>query len=117
LHALAVFFGAAGLTVAIETPLLALLGYRTRRFILVCVLVNLASNLTLNLGLSFIGRWMWPAVIAAEIAVVIVEWAVLRLVADKGDPVPLRSKQAARLLAAVFAANLTSFLVGVIFWH
>ena len=117
MHALAIFFGAAGLTVAIETPLLALAGYRTRRFILVCILINLATNLTLNLGLSLIGRWIWPAVIAAEVTVVIIEWAVLRLVADKGDPVQWRSQQAARLLAAVFAANLTSFLVGVIFWH
>jgi len=106
-------FGAAGLTVLIETPILAIAGYRDRLFLTVCVLINLATNLTLNLGLSFVGRWDWLVLIPAECLVVVVEWAVLALVADKGLSVPLFSRCGVRLLGCVFLANLASFLLGL----
>jgi len=119
---------AAVLTVVIETPILAIAGYRSRRFILACVLVNIATNLALNLGVAIQrtywaanatlgGSHHWIVLITAEICVVVVEWAVLRLVAADGEPVPWRSRAAGRLLIFVFVANLTSFLVGVIWWR
>jgi len=106
--------GAAGLTVLIETPILAIAGYRDRLFLTVCVLINLATNLTLNLGLSFSGRWYWYVLYPAECAVVVVEWAVLALVADKGAAVRWRSRSGVRLLFFVFLANLISLLLGLI---
>lgn len=117
MHALLVFFGAAALTVVIEVPVLWLAGYRARRFILVCVLVNIATNLTLNLCLNLGGNYSWPVLLASEVAVVLVEWAVLRLVARGGDPVPWVGRAAARLFGFVLLANATSVAVGLLFWH
>jgi len=107
---------AAALTIIIETPILIVAGYRTRIFIAVCVLVNLASNLTLNMGLSLSGDWYWYALYPAEVVVVIVEWAVLRLVADKGLSIPAISWPSAKLAFFVFLANLTSFSLGMLTW-
>jgi len=108
---------AAGLTIVVETAILMVAGYRTWRFVVVCVAVNLATNLTLNVGLSFLGTSAYYAVLyPAEVAVVFVEWATLRLVADDGRSVAWRSG-GARLLLFVFIANLASFLLGVaLFW-
>jgi len=109
---------AAAVTVAVETAFLALIGYRTRLFLAVCALINLATNLTLNLGLSFVPTHAyWYVLAAAEAAVVVVEWAVLRLLADCGRCVPWRSRASARLLAWVFVANVLSFSLGpLLFW-
>jgi len=112
--ATAILFGAAILTIVIETPILFAAGYRSRRFVLVCVLINAATNLTLNLGFGLAAQRPWPALLAAEVSIVFIEWAVLRAVADGGDPVPWFSRPAARLLGFVFLANLTSFLVGFV---
>lgn len=103
---------AAGLTVVIEVAVLALAGYRASRFIVVCVLVNIATNLTLNAALSMAGTWRPGVVYPAEVAVVVVEWAVLAQVADHGASLPWRSRASARLLAFVFLANVASFLAG-----
>lgn len=42
-------FYACALTVVIETVFFAVVGYREGRFLLLCVCVNVATNLTLNL--------------------------------------------------------------------
>ena len=116
MNTLFIWAGAAALTILIETPILVVAGYRTRIFIAVCVLINLASNLTLNMGLSLTRSWYWYALYPSEVAVVIVEWAVLRLVADKGNSVPALSGASAKLLFFVFLANLTSFGLGMLMW-
>ncbi|MCL2483466.1 MAG: hypothetical protein FWF43_08670 [Propionibacteriaceae bacterium] len=107
-------FSAAVLTAVIETPILFAAGYRSRRFVLVCVLVNLATNLTLSLGFGIAGQRPWSALIPAEVAIVLIEWAVLRAVAANGDPVRWVSRPAARLFVFVLLANLTSFLIGLV---
>ena len=99
--------GAAGLTALVETGFLALVGYRRRAFVIGCVLVNLASNLTLNLGLSFSGDWFWRLLWPAEALVVVIEWFVLRLLVD-------RSASVGRLFAFVLLANLLSLGLGLI---
>jgi len=111
-----ILFGAAVLTVVIETPILWLTGYRSRRFVLVCVLISLVTNLTLNLCMSFAGGLYDALIYPAEVAVVLVEWAVLRQVAADGAPVPWLGRESARLFAFVLLANAASFLVGVMIW-
>jgi len=108
---------AAGLTIVVETLILMAAGYRTGRFVAVCVAINLVTNLTLNVGLAYVSPSAYDAVLyPAEVAVVLVEWAVLRLVADNGRTAAWRSG-GARLLLFVFIANLASFLLGVaLFW-
>ncbi|NCB50827.1 MAG: hypothetical protein EOM54_02925 [Clostridia bacterium] len=44
-------FPACALTVVIETAFLALCGFRSRAFLAICVLVNIATNLLLNISL------------------------------------------------------------------
>jgi len=108
---------AAGLTIVVETLILVAAGYRTWRFVVVCIAINLATNLTLNVGLAFLTPPTYYAVLyPAEVAVVLIEWATLRLVADDGRTARWRTG-GARLLLFVFIANLASFLLGVaLFW-
>lgn len=117
MHVLLAWLLAAALTVAIETPILFIAGYRRRTFVVACVLINIGTNLTLNVAMAFTGQWYFVVLFPAEVLVVIVEWAVLRLAANEGRCVPWHSKPAARLLGFVFLANLASFLVGVMLWH
>ncbi|MDR2973963.1 MAG: hypothetical protein LBV00_04510, partial [Propionibacteriaceae bacterium] len=110
------FFAAAALTIAVECPVLALLGYRRRLLLVVCALVNGVSNLTLNLALSFVPRAEYQAaLLAAETLVVLVEWVVLRrAILVSGQPSPTPGWSGWRLLACVALANATSFLVGAL---
>ena len=104
---------AAGLTVLIETGFMALVGYRRRVFLVVCALVNLASNLTLNLMLDLAPTtWRHGLVPILEVAVVIVEWAVLRLVVGGPKPPALTSRVSIRLGLATLATNALSFGLG-----
>jgi len=107
-----VWLAAAGLTIVVETLILVAAGYRTKTFIAVCVLINLATNLSLNLGLALLPTAAyWWALAVGEVAVVLIEWAVLRHVAD-ATPDPNR-----RLLGFVLVANAASFLLGpLLFW-
>lgn len=102
-----VYFGAAAMTVVVETLVLYGLGYRTRTFVAVCALINLITNLTLNIGLLFSGLWYQWLLYPAEILVVIVEWAVLRLVIDRDSP-----HASIRLFAAVCLANFITYMIG-----
>ena len=113
------WFGAAALTIVVETVLLVVAGYRSRRFVVVCILVNLATNLTLNVVLGVVsesGGWPWGLVGALEVVVVIVEWAVLRLVAGPGGN-PVRARASARLAGLVLLANVVSFTIGLLLYR
>ena len=109
---LLLWLGAAAVTIVVETVILAAAGYRTKRFLAVCVLINLATNLSLNLGLTLLpGVAYWAVLYPGEVAVVVIEWLVLRLVAE-----PVRMPNG-RLLGFVLAANVASFLCGpLLFW-
>ena len=62
------------LTVLIETPFLALCGYRKRDDLIIIVCANIITNLLLNLAIAIVfrgypGGWIYPmegAVVAAE---------------------------------------------------
>ena len=101
--------GAAGLTIVVETLFLYAVGYRSWLFVEVCILINLATNLTLNLGMSFAGDWYWYLLFPAEAGVVVVEWAVLKLVVDER-----RYHTGLRLFVMVFLANLITCSAGLV---
>ena len=93
------------LTILIETAFYFIVGYRSRVFLIACVLINFITNLPLNLALALIpannGRVL---LCPLEIAVVLIEWGVLRLFASKRRGLP----------ALVFFANLLSFSAGLL---
>ena len=106
----------AAMTMAVETVILFAAGYRSRLFVQVCLLVNLATNITANLGLSLLaGEAYLIVLVLTELAVVLIEWAVLRSTLPDGDKVTSRS-QSQRLLVLVFLANLVSAVCGPIFF-
>lgn len=98
---------AALLTAAIETSFLAAVGYRSPAFLRTCVFINLATNIALNLFLRALPPGIrGAAVLPCEIAVVLIEWAVLGY----------RSAGRGKLLLFVFLANLLSFSAGLLLY-
>lgn len=99
---------AALLTVAIETGFLALCGYRRWHFLLLVVLANLCTNLTLNLLiglLSFtrLAGWLWLTVYPLEAAAVVGEYLLYRKTEG-----PSR-----KLLLCTIVANCLSYGAGL----
>ncbi len=92
---------ACGLTMAIETAYFFLIGYRERSFLIVCLAVNAATNLSMNLILKQTGVQL-GTVIIAEVIVIAVEYAVYCLV----------SKPSKALLIHTAIANVLSFSIG-----
>jgi hypothetical protein len=93
---------AAGITVVVETSLLAALGFRDRTFVVACILVNLASNLSVNLI-----YWLWPSVatlVIVEFAALIAEWLTLRLFDSRSW----------YLLGCLVLANAVTFAIGML---
>ena len=95
---------ACGLTMAIETAYFYLAGFRDRYFLIVCLAVNAATNLTMNLVLSCTGISLW-SVLIAEILVTGTEYAVYSLITTTSRKI---------LLLHTVAANLLSFSAGII---
>ncbi len=101
---------AAALTVAVETAFFLIIGYRDRLLLLYWAIVNLFTNLLLNLSLRLLTMYgvrpdaVRLLVYPAEIAVVLIEWALLAMFLG-------RSK---RLPALVFISNLLSYLTGLL---
>lgn len=95
---------ACGLTMAIETAYFYLAGFRDRYFLIVCLAVNAATNLTVNLVLSYTGISLW-SVLIAEILVTGTEYAVYSLITTTSRK---------KLLLHTVAANLLSFSAGII---
>ena len=92
---------ACGLTMAIETVYFWLAGFRKREFLTVCLAINVATNLTMNLILRATGVQVW-IVILSEIIVVTAEYTVYCFVA----------KATKKLLLHTVIANVLSFLAG-----
>lgn len=99
---------ACGLTVAIETAFLAICGKRTAAFLVVCVCVNIATNLSLNLALPYLSgvvdiTWF---VYVLEAAVVAVEYLTYALLEGRS----------ARLFLLTLAANTLSYGAGLLIY-
>ena len=115
LTSLGLLIAAAGVTVATEVGFMALVGYRRQAFLLVCGLVNLISNLALNLTLALTpDQWRPGLLPALEVGVVVAEWAVLRLMVAGPPPPPVRSRTSLRLALATVAANALSYSIGLL---
>ena len=94
------------LTAVIEICVFILAGHRDRAFIVLCAAVNLMTNLALNLILSLTG-WGYAGIAVLEILVVATEYVCYAAAVGRSG----------KLLGLTFAANLASFLIGVIlFW-
>ena len=89
-----------------EICVFILAGHRDRAFIGLCAAVNLMTNLALNLILSLTG-WGYAGIAVLEILVVATEYVCYAAAVGRSG----------KLLGLTFAANLASFLIGVIlFW-
>jgi hypothetical protein len=93
------------LTVLMETILFALIGKRRGMFLVLCAAVNVATNLTLNLIVR-IGEIAFPEVLLLEAAVVCIEYLVYALYEGRS----------LRLFVLTFAANLATYLTGVLIY-
>jgi hypothetical protein len=102
--------GIALLTAAIETPLFYLCGYRDMADCLWFAVINIMSNLLLNgfLDAAPLEECFWGIMIAGELAVAAVEFALCRCLIP-----PRRAGGGLRLLLTVFWTNTASFLCGV----
>ena len=81
-----------------------LAGFRDRYFLIVCLAVNAATNLTMNLVLGYTGISLW-SVLIAEILVTFTEFAVYSLVTKTSGR---------KLLFHTVMANVLSFSAGII---
>lgn len=95
---------ACALTMLIETAYWYLAGFRDRYFVIVCLAVNVATNLTMNMVLYAVGINRINVAVA-EILVVIAEYAVYSLISDVSRK---------KLLAHTVAANALSFSIGLV---
>lgn len=98
---------ACALTILLETLYFALLGYRKHSFIPLCICVNAATNLSLNLLIwaaalrGFYTPWM---VYALEVLIVAAEYLVYTALLGRGW----------KLFFLTLLANLLSYGVGLL---
>ena len=100
-------FVACLLTVAIETLFFAIIGYRDRVFLLLCVLANVATNLSLNLILQLLytfGLRLSFVVYPLELLAVAAEYMIFAAIRGRSP----------RLLLFTFAANALSYGIGLL---
>lgn len=105
---------ALALTIAIEVPVAALLGLRSRREMAAVALVSVVTNPPLNLALFAIALAApafaenavayWPVVAALEVAAVVAEWRLLLWVLGG---------ESRRMLGVSATMNVASFAVGL----
>lgn len=96
------------LTIVIETVFFVLFEFRTKKFIVSCVVVNFTTNLILNFFLLTINNYNQYLIIliVSEILVIAFESFVLFLASDKKyEVIPL-----------TISSNCLSFLFGLLFY-
>ena len=107
---------ALALTEAVELPLAALLGLRTRRALTTVALINLLTNPVLNYLGWVLARFgdgaaapatAIPVLVAAEAVVVLIEWRLLLWVLGGASR---------RMLLVSLALNTASAGAGLVFW-
>jgi hypothetical protein len=105
--------GIALLTAAIETPLFYLCGYRYITDCLWFAVINIMSNLLLNafLDAAPLEECFWGMMLAGELAVVAVEFALCRCLIP-----PHHAGVRRRLFLTVLWTNTASFLCGVVWF-
>lgn len=91
-------------TILIEYGVLIMLGEKRRRVLLSSVVINILTNVPLNLYLLFVGN-SWTAIAVGEVLVIVVEalwyfWFV---------------REWQRAFVYSFLCNAISFLLGVLF--
>ena len=98
---------ACALTVAIETLFFLLIGWRSRRFLLLCVSANALTNLCLNLLILLLDRlgirWGF-LVLPLELLVVAAEYAIYTIARPRGW----------KLLLLTLSANALSYCIGLL---
>ena len=104
------------LTIAIEVPVAAALGLRTKSALLAVALINLITNPVLNYSGDLLANFVdWgkspltalAVLVPAELLVVFVEWRMLVWVLDRSSR---------RLFGVSFAMNTASALAGLVLW-
>jgi len=104
--------GALLLTLAVELPVAALLGLRSRRALTAVVAVNLLTNPALNLALVLLSiggvragtPMSWLTVALLEVVAFVIEWLLLARVLGVSRR---------RMWRTVLAMNVASFAVGL----
>lgn len=100
-------FIACLLTILIETAFFLIFGYRSKSFVIVCICVNAATNLSLNL-IIWILYWLnvnlTVAVYPLELLVVAVEYIVYSALEGRSG----------KLFLLTLSANLVSYCAGLI---
>ena len=99
-----ILFWACFLTVLIETPFLALFGWRSREELTIIICANVVTNLLLNLSLAFFLPITVPVIAFLESAAVLAEYAVYALAFGRSG----------RLFLLTLLANGLSFGLGLL---
>jgi len=97
-------FLACVLTVVIETPFLALFGWRSREELTIIVCANVVTNLLLNLSLAFFLPTTVPVIAFLESAAVLAEYAVYALAFGRSG----------KLFLLTLLANCLSYGLGLL---
>jgi len=99
------------LTLVVEIPILIIFGFRKRDIVTVGILINIATNFSINLLMRQIKYVIDPAhygwwILPPEAAVVIIEFTAMSFFTEKK----------LKLFLVVMLANAVSYLAGVIIW-
>lgn len=98
------------LTVVVETVFFYLFGYRNKKFIMVCIIINVITNISLNLILYFCFRnssYYYLYLLVFELIVILIE-ATCYMLFNKRDY---------KLIPLTVSSNALSFLVGWAFYY
>ena len=99
-----ILFLACVLTVLIETPFLALFGWRSRDELTIIVCANVVTNLLLNLSIALFLPPTIPVIVSLESAAVLTEYGAYALAFGRSG----------RLFLLTLAANCLSFGIGLL---
>ena len=98
------------LTVAVETIFFYFFGYRNKKFIIICITINVITNISLNLVLYFFFRnssYYYLYLLIFELVVVLIE-ATCYMLFNRKDY---------KLIPLTVSSNALSFLIGWAFYY
>lgn len=97
------------LTIVVETLFFMCFGYRTKKFILICVITNFVTNISINLVLYFFfldSPYYYLYLLLFELIVIVIE-ATTYMIFNKKDY---------KLIPLTVASNCLSFLIGYLLY-